>query len=200
MAGVSAGAPAGGTAVRAPHLVRRFAGSLSGRPPSEGDTAWAHAQLTAAERALWDRMAVQDRRHSVQVARRFVAMAPAAEREAVAGALLHDVGKQVSGLGTFARVVLPLHGPGTPRLHVPASAVVRRAEMTGVYVLAGQGYPLLRQVRLGRAGEACLELVLRDGGRLGRWRVRTWVRPRGAGREGQGSRDDKWDSHVVDRT
>lgn len=110
MAGVSAGAPAGGTAVRAPHLVRRFAGSLSGRPPSEGDTAWAHAQLTAAERALWDRMAVQDRRHSVQVARRFVAMAPAAEREAVAGALLHDVGKQVSGLGTFARVVATVVG------------------------------------------------------------------------------------------
>ena len=35
-------------------------------------------------------------------------------------------------------------------LLVPASAVVRRAEMTGLYVLDEQGRPLLRQVRLGR--------------------------------------------------
>lgn len=61
--------------------------------------------------------------------------------------------------GTFARVVLPLLGPATPRLHVPVSAVVRRAEMTGVYVLDGQGYPLLRQVRLGRAGDATVEVL-----------------------------------------
>ena len=37
------------------------------------------------------------------------------------------------------------------RLFVPASAVVRRAEMVGVYVIASGGRPLLRQVRLGRA-------------------------------------------------
>ena len=36
------------------------------------------------------------------------------------------------------------------RLFVPASAVVRRAEMTGVYVVDAKGAPLLRQVRLGR--------------------------------------------------
>lgn len=35
-------------------------------------------------------------------------------------------------------------------LLVPASAVVRRAEMTGLYVLDEQGRPLLRQIRLGR--------------------------------------------------
>ena len=34
---------------------------------------------------------------------------------------------------------------------VPRGAIVRRAEMTGVYVLGEGGKPLLRQVRLGRA-------------------------------------------------
>lgn len=41
-------------------------------------------------------------------------------------------------------------GDTTPgHIHVPRSAVVRRAEMTGVYVLDDRGTPLLRQVRLG---------------------------------------------------
>lgn len=34
---------------------------------------------------------------------------------------------------------------------VPAAAIVRRAELTGLYVLDADGRPLLRQVRLGRA-------------------------------------------------
>ena len=61
--------------------------------------------------------------------------------------------------GTFARVLLPLQGAATPRPHVPASAVVRRAEMTGVYVLDGRGRPILRQVRLGRAGDDTVEVL-----------------------------------------
>ena len=36
------------------------------------------------------------------------------------------------------------------RVTVPVSAIVRRAEMTGLYVQDGSGKPLLRQVRLGR--------------------------------------------------
>ncbi len=55
--------------------------------------------------------------------------------------------------GQFARLSLPGAGAtlnDTPhRLFVPQAAIVRRAEMTGVYVLNGQGEPLLRQVRLG---------------------------------------------------
>jgi RND family efflux transporter MFP subunit len=53
--------------------------------------------------------------------------------------------------GMFARVWLPTAaatGQGT-KLFVPTSAVLHRAEMTGIYVLDGQGQPLLRQVRLG---------------------------------------------------
>lgn len=59
--------------------------------------------------------------------------------------------------GRFARVWLPGASAGKAEvdtLYVPASAVVRRAEMTGVYVVNAEGKPRLRQVRLGqRLGE-----------------------------------------------
>lgn len=96
------------------HLARRFAGSLSRRPPSEADASWAVAQLLPAEAALWQRMAVQDKRHSILVARRFVDLADEPSREQIA-ALLHDVGKLASGLGTCARVLATIVGPRTAR-------------------------------------------------------------------------------------
>lgn len=40
-----------------------------------------------------------------------------------------------------------------PRLLVPRAAVLRRSEVTAVYVIDGQGRALLRQVRLGAAGD-----------------------------------------------
>jgi len=52
--------------------------------------------------------------------------------------------------GMFARAWLPVAGYGEARLYVPARAVVRRAELTAVYVQGSDGRPLLRQVRLGR--------------------------------------------------
>ena len=51
--------------------------------------------------------------------------------------------------GLFARAWLPSQVQGTARLDIPARAVVRRAEMTGVYVVGADARPLLRQVRLG---------------------------------------------------
>ena len=58
--------------------------------------------------------------------------------------------------GVFARAWLVAEAPGgNTRITVPASSVVRRAEMTALYVLDAGGKPLLRQVRLGRnAGDA----------------------------------------------
>ena len=57
--------------------------------------------------------------------------------------------------GMFARLWLPLagRGPGlfAAPLSVSAAAIVRRAEMTGLYVLDPRGQPVLRQVRLGSA-------------------------------------------------
>lgn len=93
------------------HLARRFVTSLSGRPPSDEDEAWAEVNLTDGEQALWARMGVRDRRHSVGVARRFVADRPTATRAEIAGALLHDVGKIDCHLGTFQRVAATLVGP-----------------------------------------------------------------------------------------
>ena len=58
--------------------------------------------------------------------------------------------------GQFAKVELPADGAGVSgqRLYVPVAAVVRRAELTAVYVVGQDGKPLLRQVRLGpEAGE-----------------------------------------------
>jgi hypothetical protein len=51
----------------------------------------------------------------------------------------------------FARAWLPAAGAkaGAQRMSVPAQAVVRRAELTAVYVIGADGKPLLRQVRLG---------------------------------------------------
>jgi RND family efflux transporter MFP subunit len=62
--------------------------------------------------------------------------------------------------GTFARVWLPTTAAGAPsRLYVPASAVVRRAELTGVYVVDAQGAAVLRQVRLGRVQGNSIEVL-----------------------------------------
>ena len=68
-----------------------------------------------------------------------------------------DLAKGLDGVapGMFARLWLPTESQsasaGSQRVSVPLSAIVRRAEMTGLYVQGAGGKPLLRQVRLGRA-------------------------------------------------
>lgn len=66
--------------------------------------------------------------------------------------------------GMFARAWLPgaataAAAAGDARVWVPARAVVRRAELTGVYVVGADGRPLLRQVRLGRAAGEQVEIL-----------------------------------------
>jgi hypothetical protein len=98
------------------HLIRRFVTSLSPRPPSADDETWARAALLDGEDELWDRLSYPDRRHAIEVARRFTAAHPTAAREELAGVLLHDVGKLASGYGTFGRVWATLAGPRSARL------------------------------------------------------------------------------------
>lgn len=64
--------------------------------------------------------------------------------------------------GMFARIWLTPNGAGATvggSLSVPISAVVRRAELTGLYVLDAEGRPLLRQVRLGRVDGGNVEIL-----------------------------------------
>ncbi len=129
------------------HLVRRFFTSLSPHPPSADDEAWAQRWLRPGEVELWRRMANVDRRHAVVVARRFLDHRPAAERAEVAGALLHDVGKVESSLGTVGRVVATVVGPRTGPFrtyHDHEAIGARLAEAAGsdavtVALIRGQG-------------------------------------------------------------
>jgi hypothetical protein len=62
--------------------------------------------------------------------------------------------------GQFARVWLPaLEAGAAASPWVPLQSIVRRAEMTGLYVLDGGGRPLLRQVRLGRDDGVRVEVL-----------------------------------------
>ncbi len=97
------------------HLAARFVTSLSARAPGVADEVWADVALTSGERILWRQLSNTDRRHSIAVARRFVARRPGADRAEIAGALLHDVGKIECRLGTWGRVVATLVGPRTQR-------------------------------------------------------------------------------------
>lgn len=117
------------------HLVGRFFGSLVPFGPSAEDSAWALGNLLPPESELWRRMARQDRRHSIGVARRTEDALGDPPREVMAAALLHDVGKLESDLGTFLRVVATLSvvlaGRETAELWVGSTGVTRRI---GLYV------------------------------------------------------------------
>ncbi|MGB8862049.1 MAG: hypothetical protein WCC60_22525 [Ilumatobacteraceae bacterium] len=132
------------------HLARRFATSLSRRPPSPTDTEWALGLLLPDEAALWQRLSVSDRRHSILVARRFTEAAAGTERAEVAGALLHDIGKLSCGLGTFARVAATVVGPRTTRFRA-----YHDHERLGAELLAAAGSsPVTVELVLGRGALA----------------------------------------------
>ena len=65
--------------------------------------------------------------------------------------------------GMFARLWLPLPAtagsPATAGLSIPRQAIVRRAEMIGLYVLDPNGRPVLRQVRIGRSDGNRVEIL-----------------------------------------
>ena len=139
------------------HVARRFVGSLSKAPPSAADEAWAMTYMTPAEAHLWSRMMVQDRRHSIEVARRFLGRRPEARREEMAGALLHDVGKLQAGLHTFGRVVATVVGPRTTRLRE-----YRDHEAIGARMVAAIGADPVTVALVGGEGPAAADLRAAD--------------------------------------
>ena len=95
---------------RSAHLVRRFFASIwPGGPPASSEN-WVLDSLLAGEVDLWRRMSGPDRRHALSVARRVDDRLGGADRPVLAAALLHDVGKVASGLGTLVRVLATLAG------------------------------------------------------------------------------------------
>lgn len=109
------------------HLAIRFFGALSPAGPSPADAAWAAARLSADEQRLFSRMSGPDKRHAVGVARQALLLAGEdglGEEELPAGfvaaALLHDVGKIESRLGTFGRVFATLLAIGLGRSRLQA--------------------------------------------------------------------------------
>ena len=89
----------------------------------------------------------------ITVASDQVQVLPTADAQSHTATVRVPLPADVSGTmpGAFAR--LWFQGAGTQageRLFVPAASVVRRAEMTGVYVQGANGQPQLRQARLGQ--------------------------------------------------
>lgn len=90
-----------------------------------------------------------------------VSVLPTADAATHSVELRLDLASGIEGLrpGMFARVWLPAGVSTGQRLFVPAAAIVRRAEMTGVYIVDAQGRALLRQVRLGAAAGDRIEVL-----------------------------------------
>jgi hypothetical protein len=136
--------------VSATHLVGRFFGSLWPFAPKQVDDDWAADHLLDTEVELWRRMPRADQRHAIGVARRTVALLDNdIERPVMAAALLHDVGKIDSGLGTYLRVMATLSakiaGRETAELWVKSTGLTRRI---GLYLV----HPKIGADLLGMAG------------------------------------------------
>lgn len=137
------------------HLVRRFFASFRPGGITDADRAWVASTLTPNEFELYERMSRQDQRHSLEVARRAeFALVDLVTDEftdqdramVLSAALLHDVGKSASGLGTYARVIATLSGMVGGRSMAQAwqqrRGITRRV---GMYLRHGEiGADLLR--------------------------------------------------------
>jgi len=134
------------------HLTKRFFGSLRPGGPPRDALDWVDLHLLDGEVELWRQMSGPDRRHGYAVARRVErTLGHEASREVLAAALLHDVGKTQSGLGTYGRVVATLsgavvgHDPETIRNWTRTRGFTRRV---GLYLQ----HPKLGGDLLGMAG------------------------------------------------
>ena len=116
------------------HLAKRFMSSLSNRDVSEAELNLVRTTLSASELALWSQFVNADRRHSVVVTERFMALRSGATAHEVAGVLLHDIGKIRSNLSTLQRVVATIVGPRTKRF-----ALYHQHVEVGVEILRNAG-------------------------------------------------------------
>jgi putative nucleotidyltransferase with HDIG domain len=86
------------------HLAVRFAGSVRARPLDRADLAFVRHHLRPGELACWERLGPADRAESLATARATLgALGPDPDPAWVAAALLHDVGKAETRLGSLGR-------------------------------------------------------------------------------------------------
>jgi hypothetical protein len=144
--------------MKAVHLIKRAVGSVSQSPPSRVGIAKAQDVLNQAEFTVWTEMQYRDQRHSIAVLDRFDELAPTARTCERAAALLHDVGKNISGLGFVWRVMATLVGPRSRRF-----AEYHNHEELGAELLMGISDPRTVELVRGSAkDEVSLQLRAAD--------------------------------------
>jgi len=139
------------------HLTKRFVGAATASPLTNAEREMIGAILMPSERRLFDRFGSADQRHALSVLHRFDASAPTAPTEARRAALLHDIGKVESGLGTCLRVVAAIVGPRGGRLRR-----YHDHERIGVDLLVAAGSSELTIRLLRGEGDASLLAALRE--------------------------------------
>jgi RND family efflux transporter MFP subunit len=107
-------------------------------------------------------------------------LVPAADPRTHTTRIRLDLPADVRGVvpGVYARAHFVVGS--APKLLVPRAAVVRRSEVTAVYVVDGEGHARLRQIRLGDAGdEASIEVLagLQPGERVALEPVKAGMAP-----------------------
>lgn len=105
---------------------------------------------------------------------------PAADPRTHTTRIRLDLPEDVRGVvpGVYARAHFVVGA--APKLLVPRAAVVKRSEVTAVYVLDGEGHARLRQIRLGDAGdETSIEVLagLQPGERVALEPVKAGMAP-----------------------
>lgn len=86
------------------HLVRRFYGYVTSKPPTSDELDAVRKQLSADLFDLFIMMNLQDQRHAIDVAERVD------DDALVEAALLHDVGKSASQIGAVGRSFATIAG------------------------------------------------------------------------------------------
>jgi hypothetical protein len=138
------------------HLVKRAVTSFSNDALSGADVERVERLLLLSEFELWWTMPPRDQRHSLQVYERFMRLYPPAKRTEQAAALLHDIGKTISNLGWFMRIIATLVGPRGVRF-----ALYHDHEKLGAQML--QGVSDLRTIDLvGGSADDVVMVALRN--------------------------------------
>lgn len=102
------------------HLARRFFRSLAARRPPVTDQRLVAATLDPHLSAVFWAQSTADQAHAIRVARTVIGSAPA-RTDLAAAALLHDVGKQATSLGTVGRSIATV----LDALHLPLTGSMR---------------------------------------------------------------------------